>query len=384
MKLAVISYHTCPYEPFGSGFSGGMNVFLRELLEHLSLSGVSVYIYTRSLSGDSVSVKNDRLKVYHIECGLPQAPTLIDYLEKVDGFSERIRRKVPEGTDVVFSNYWLSSPPALALKARQTVRVVHMNHTLEKVKEAYTQSTYASGRLHHARLFWEFCAQKFSDLLIFPSERDREVSTAFYPFLREKSHVLYPGISEEILDVHDEREKGRAALGVSGDAFLFLSSGRDERTKNIVQLATEFHKLDHEEARLVVIGKGPWGSGERMVTLPPRSRESLVPILDASDCVVVPSFYESFGFFGMEALARGKPLVAARGTFLGDLVGQHDLGALFDAGKEGSLTRALESIIEQRSRFRERAAVISSAVSRFTWERASSRFLRVLSQHLRA
>lgn len=380
MKIAVISYHTCPYEIFGSGFSGGMNVFLRELLERLSLLDISVDVFTRSLDGHSVSAKNDRLKVYHIGCGLPAVPELSDYLENAGRFSEGVLSFLQEGTELLFSNYWLSAPTALALKGRMGIRTVHMNHTLEKVKEVYSGTVYPSGALRHARLFWEFSIQKFADLLVFPSDRDLEVSVAHYPIVSGKGVVLYPGVSEEFLDTPDLRSEGRRGLGFSEDFFLFLFSGRDERTKNLKGLISAFEKLVFDRVRLIIVGSDRNNYGGNIACLQPQSSESLVPLIDASDCVVIPSYYESFGFFGMEALARGKPVVAARGTFLGDLVTRHDLGAVFDGKDDSSLFRALTSIIERKEEFRERWDEISMRARRFTWERASSRFLRVLNQ----
>lgn len=380
MKIAVISYHTCPYEQYGRGYSGGMNVFLRELIERLSLMGVSIEVFTRSLAGDFISLKNENLKVYHVACGLPASPSLVDFLEVERRFSEGVLESIREDTDLSFGNYWLSAPASLALKARRGLRVVHMNHTLEKVKERFSKTAYLSDTLRHSRLFWEFSVQKFSNRVVFPSDKDLEISAGFYPWLSEKGVVVYPGISEEFIDVPYRRERGRKEIGISDDIFLFLFSGRDERTKNVKGLLDAFGKMDRKSCQLIVIGKGEDIEGDGIHHLPAQSRDSLVAIMDASDCVVVPSFYESFGFFGMEALARGKPLVVPLGTFIGDLTSANDAGEVFDHNERGSLARALKSAIERRDEFQRRAPDISTIARQFTWERSSSRFLQVLNQ----
>ncbi|NIO15838.1 MAG: glycosyltransferase [Deltaproteobacteria bacterium] len=379
MKIAVISYHTCPYEPFGRGYSGGMNVFLRELIERLSFMGVSVDVFTRSVDDDYVSVKNEHLKVYHVGCRLPPSPSLADFLAAGGRFSEGVLGCLGEGTDLAFSNYWLSAPVSLAVKARMGIPVVHMNHTLEKVKEKFSKTAYPSDALRQARLFWEFFAQKFADRVIFPSRRDFEVSGALYPFLGKKGVVVYPGISEEFLDSPCRRVEARGEIGVPEDVFLFLFSGRDERTKNAEGLIAAFKELDRKRCRLLVLGGGAY-PGEGIQCLPAQARESLAATMDASDCIVVPSFYESFGFFAMEALARGKPVVVPAGTFIGDLTADYDLGEVFDPGQRGSLARALGSCVERKDRFRERAPEIAARAGQFTWERSSSRFLQVLDQ----
>jgi glycosyltransferase involved in cell wall biosynthesis len=204
------------------------------------------------------------------------------------------------GPDLSFSHYWLSTPVSLELKKRTGIKVVHMNHTLEKVKERFSGTSYHSDALRQARLFWEFSAQKHADRVVFPSDKDLEVSATFYPSLGEKGIVLYPGISEEFLDLPCRREAGRKEIGISADVYLFLFSGRDERTKNVKGLLSAFKEVEGERCRLIVIGSGGEVPAERIRYLPAQTRESLVTIMDASDCVVVPSYYESFGFFAIE------------------------------------------------------------------------------------
>ena len=45
--LAVISLHTSPLAQPGSGDSGGMNVYVRELVASVSQAGVNCHVYVR-------------------------------------------------------------------------------------------------------------------------------------------------------------------------------------------------------------------------------------------------------------------------------------------------------------------------------------------------
>src|SRR4029450_2798320 len=46
-RLAVLSLHTSPLAQPGSGDSGGMNVYVRELVSALAQAGVTSDVYTR-------------------------------------------------------------------------------------------------------------------------------------------------------------------------------------------------------------------------------------------------------------------------------------------------------------------------------------------------
>ncbi len=48
MRVAMISYHTCPLATLGGKDTGGMNVYVRELTRQLGRLGVHVDVFTRS------------------------------------------------------------------------------------------------------------------------------------------------------------------------------------------------------------------------------------------------------------------------------------------------------------------------------------------------
>ena len=55
-RAAVLSLHTSPLAQPGSGDSGGMNVYVRELVSALSQAGVECTTYTRRTSADQPEV----------------------------------------------------------------------------------------------------------------------------------------------------------------------------------------------------------------------------------------------------------------------------------------------------------------------------------------
>ncbi|GAF97028.1 unnamed protein product, partial [marine sediment metagenome] len=48
MRIAMLSYHTCPLATLGGKDTGGMNVYVRDLTCELGRHGVCVDVFTRS------------------------------------------------------------------------------------------------------------------------------------------------------------------------------------------------------------------------------------------------------------------------------------------------------------------------------------------------
>src|SRR3954447_8313547 len=84
-RVAVLSLHTSPLAQPGSGDSGGMNVYVRELVSALAQAGVECTTYTRATRPglpDVVQVEPGH-RVVHIPAGpydLPkeQLPSVIE------------------------------------------------------------------------------------------------------------------------------------------------------------------------------------------------------------------------------------------------------------------------------------------------------------------
>jgi D-inositol-3-phosphate glycosyltransferase len=48
LRIAMLSYHTCPLAVLGGKDTGGMNVYVRELTRQLGRMGIHVDVFTRS------------------------------------------------------------------------------------------------------------------------------------------------------------------------------------------------------------------------------------------------------------------------------------------------------------------------------------------------
>src|SRR5690606_8099547 len=111
LRVAVISLHTSPLLQPGVGDSGGMNVYVREIVSSLSQAGAECTTYTRAdREGlpDEVLVEPNH-KVVYIEAGPHHLPKEA-LPEVLDEFTAGVlaHLEASGGADVVHANYWLS------------------------------------------------------------------------------------------------------------------------------------------------------------------------------------------------------------------------------------------------------------------------------------
>src|SRR5262245_59151828 len=112
-RLAVLSLHTSPLAQPGSGDSGGMNVYVRELVSSLAQAGVASDVYTRRWADHLPEVVEVEpgFRVVHVPAGA--ADLAKEHLpEIVDEFTDGVLHHLTAGTDMaadaLHANYWLS------------------------------------------------------------------------------------------------------------------------------------------------------------------------------------------------------------------------------------------------------------------------------------
>ena len=120
---------------------------------------------------------------------------------------------------------------------------------------------------------------------------------------------------------HDEvrREAIRVKYGIS-DNFVIGHIGRYEYQKNhsfLIDVFKAIHDRDNK-ARLLLVGYGSlkdeiWNKisnlGLQNAVIDAGKTENIIPLYDAIDCFVLPSFYEGLPVVGIEAQAMGLPCV---------------------------------------------------------------------------
>ncbi len=158
-----------------------------------------------------------------------------------------------------------------------------------------------------------------------------------------------------------------------GADVTVLFVGRLERRKGIHILLKAVKTLlaEHPEVRFEIVGRdspgedglswaerfskemGNHSAGERVAFRGEISEEELDRSYRSCDVFVAPSLFESFGLIYVEAMARGKPVVACRAGGAPEVVIDNETGLLVEPGNHRELAGALRRLIVDRD-LRER------------------------------
>lgn len=205
----------------------------------------------------------------------------------------------------------------------------------------------------------------------------------FRGFVRFRSPplALANGVDTKLFAFADEarRQAVRAALGVARDQPLLLFVGRFVEKKGLPMLRSIAARLPG--ARWIFVGWGaldPSAWGLRNVTV--RSglgREELVPLYQAADLLVLPSFGEGFPLVVQEAMACGTPALVAAETAAGC---PEAAGLLPHESLDGAdaLARWIARIEALFAAPPERRRIADFARDTWSWERCAQGYAQAL------
>jgi D-inositol-3-phosphate glycosyltransferase len=387
-EIAVLSLHSSPLAQPGTGDSGGMNVYVRELAASLAQSGVGTTVYVRRWDDDlprEVAVEPG-FRVVHIDAGAPSLAKE-DLPETVDRFTDGVAEALAERpVDVIHVNYWLSGVAGHRLKHRLEVPLVSTFHTLARVK-AETGDAEPQRRIDA-----EAEVIGCSDVIVANSVEEVAQLQALYGADPARIEIVAPGVEHAFFSPGDQRG-ARRALGL-GDHPVLLFVGRIQPLKGLQVAVGALAALGRPDAELVVVG-GPSGAeGDRELAavlalaeqlgvasqlrfVPPQPHHLLSTFYRAADVVLVPSRSESFGLVALEAAACGVPVVAAAVGGLRTLVHHGRTGVLVDQRDPRAFASAVEALLADPSAARRMGAEAARHARGYTWSTAAARLRRI-------
>jgi D-inositol-3-phosphate glycosyltransferase len=401
MRVAMLSYHTCPLAVLGGKDTGGMNVYVRELTRELGRIGVHVDVFTRSQDEHVPHVLHDLgfgNRVVHVPAG-PEVPLPKEELAAyVDQFVAGIQEfAASKGLtyDLIHSHYWLSGLAAEALKADWHVPVVQMFHTLGVMKQRVARSPEELEGDY--RLNGERRVLRMADRIVAATQAELAQLQWLYQADTRKIVVIPPGVDlSRFYPI--PADEAKEAIGVDTCNRMLLFVGRIEPLKGIDTLIQAIAIMRQngamgEDVCLALIGgetdvspqnvsqemarlqemRQQYDLGNFVTFLGQRGQETLPYYYSAAEAVVVPSVYESFGMVALEAMACGTPVVASEVGGLAFLVQDHKTGFTVPFAEPQALAEKLADLLQDENLRRNMGAQAAMFARDYSWEKITNR-----------
>ena len=390
-SLAVLSLHTSPLAQPGAGDSGGMNVYVRELVSALAQAGVRSDVYVRRWRDDLPEVVEVEpgFRVVHVPAG-PADLVKEKLPEVVDDYTRWVSRHLREtgDTDAIHANYWLSGLAGHRLKHELSLPLVSTFHTLARVK-AETGDPEPDRRVDA-----ESEVIACSDAILASCRAEVHQLVELYGADPQRIEIVPPGVDHAFFSPGD-KSGARQALGL-GDHPVLLFVGRIQPLKGVDVAVRSLAELTgtHPDAQLMIVGgasgqDGPaeqarvrglvdaLGLSPQVRFVDPQPHHLLSTYYRAADVCIVPSRSESFGLVALEAGACGTPVVAADVGGLTTLIDDGQTGFLVDSRDPARYAAAVAQILDSPglAAAMADAAVIRSR--RYTWSTTCARLRRL-------
>lgn len=403
-RTAIISYHTCPLSDIEGGEIGGMNVYVLELCKQLAAKGLMVDIFTRSQDKDNQRVVkvSDNLRVIHIVAGEEKKIDKKKLITHIPEFLINMCNFIDENKivyDLAYSHYYLSGIIGLRIKERYNIPLFVTFHTLALMKNLVARSE--SERENIDRIELELSLVRKADKIIATSTLDAKYIAALYDCPEDKIFVLNPGINLKVFKPQD-KIKAKRIIGAKTNHKLILFVGRIEPLKAIDVLLYSMKILtgDKSQIRLCLWILGGDANArfnkwprelKRLdklkkllnistgVTFVGRKHQSELPnYYNASEIVILPSHYESFGIVALEAMSCGVPVITTDTAGIASLFDKKNSPLITSANNPLMLAQKIKHLLTNEKEYQKISHEVLKKAKKLSWENIADKFVKII------
>lgn len=232
--------------------------------------------------------------------------------------------------------------------------------------------------------------RRWSTLVIVPSHATRTDLITHLNYPEDRIRVVYHGIDHVLFHTQVELPKTLLQRYQLKPGRFLLYVGALERRKNIERLIDAFHQAlgDRRDFPLVLSGaviheipklQSALNDGTgRVRHLGYVSDDELPGLYRAARALVHVALAEGFGFTPLEAMACGTPVVTARQTATGEVVGK--AGLRVDALNVEEIAQSIRQIITDDALHARLSSASPNHVSQFTWEQCAKQTYAVYQE----
>ena len=383
MRIAMVSEHASPLAALGGVDAGGQNVHVAELSRAVVQRGHEVTVFTRRDNPDlPPRVETvDGYVVEHVPAGPATDGPKDSLLPYMSGFGRYLaRRFTEEPYALVHAHFWMSGLAAVAAGQRTGVPVVHTFHALGRVKRRYQGAKDTSPR---QRVSLEKVLCRTVDRIVATCTDEVQELLAMGAAVRQIS-VVPCGVDTTHFT------PGPPHRRASGEPFRVVVAGRLVERKGVDDVIRAMPLVPGAE---LVIAGGPSarhldgdpeyhrlrsvahtnGVADRVRFLGRVDHAAMPQLLRSADVVVTTPWYEPFGIVPLEAMACGRPVIAAAVGGLADTVVDGVTGILVPPRDPPALATALRELASDEIR-REGYGLAGRqrVLARYTWARVAA------------
>lgn len=380
-RILMISYHTCPLASEEGKETGGMNVYVYELSSALSRLGYEVDVVTRSQDAhvEKIVQVEKGFRVIHLVAG-PEHPQprkkVIDFVPEFIKSLSAFIKKEHLHYDIIHAHYYLSGLIALGIGNPDdgAIPFVLTFHTLALMKNLVARASWEEES--RARIDAEFALMKSADIITSSSISDKLYLMYLYDATEKKIVEIAPGVNMNLFRPMN-KEEARSQLNISTAQKTLLFVGRIEPLKGIDMLlyAVKILKaqLPSLPLTLLIVGGDisqhitTWSPQLRQLNdlrrlfnienevqfVGQRPQKELPVYYNASDVVVIPSHYESFGMAIAEAMACGTPVITTNAAGISDLIDERRFTLITSVNNPLLLATQIRRLLTDEALYKE-------------------------------
>jgi D-inositol-3-phosphate glycosyltransferase len=410
MRIAMLSYHTCPLATLGGKDTGGMNVYVRDLTRELGRQGIHVDVFTRSQDEHVPHIVHELgygNRVVHIPAGPEEPKSKSDIAKYIPDFAEGIKKFAEEKGvtyDVIHSHYWMSGLAAEALSdAWGGTPIVHMFHTLGEMKNRVARSE--DEKAGEDRLNGERQVLRRANRIVVATLAELTQLRFLYRTDVQKLVVIPPGVDTSHF-YSIPADEAKQFIGLKPENRMILFVGRIEPLKGVDTLIQAMSCLDlsltsaSHPVHLAIIGGEPHADPKDMsaemsrlqkmcddlcmcsmvLFLGKRAQDTLPYYYSAAEVLVMPSLYESFGMVALEAMACGTPVIASEVGGLGYLVQDGETGYTIPDSDPEALCDRLTKILGNADMRNQMGRNAAEYAFDYAWEKIAIQIVEVYKE----
>lgn len=335
IRIAFISDHASPLACIGSVDTGGQNVYVAQLAQHLAAQGYLIDVFTRRDDAEMPEIVNWQkgVRVIHINAGPECNIIKEEMLQYMQEFQDNMVKFIIGNQlhyKLVHANFFMSGLVACGLKKQLDIPFAITFHALGHIRRIHQAE---KDKFPEERIGIEEMIVREADHIIAECPQDRDDLIDHYRANPRKISIVPCGFSSS--EFHPvEKISARDILGLPSDCHVLLQLGRMVERKgidNVIKSMAYLKLAEGKDYKLVIVGGDSENMDEsnsseykRLCTLARRlkisdkvlfagrkDRDQLKYYYSAADLFITTPWYEPFGITPLEAMACGTPVIGA-------------------------------------------------------------------------